>query len=78
MITTKEVKPGTGMSFNEGLDAYTCRSCGHEYLSESVKDGLLFYCVNCDPIAYKENGEPYKVRAEQQISTTHGNEGGEI
>lgn len=78
MITQLEIKAGTGMLFDDPLDTYTCKSCGHEYLTESVKNGLLFYCVNCDPIAYKENGEPYLVRAEQKISTTHGNEGGEI
>lgn len=55
----------------------TCCSCGYEYLIESM-NGLLFYCVNCDPVAYIENVEPCLVREEQKILTTHGNEGGKI
>lgn len=79
LLRVYEKKDLPKSNFNiDGLDIYTCRSCGHEYLSEFFGDGLLFYCASCDPVAYKENGEPYLIRVEQEILTTHASEGGKI
>lgn len=59
VIIFKKAEVGTGMSLEN--DIYCCKYCGSKVESETLGDGLLFYCPKCSPVQYCEKtGRPYK------------------
>lgn len=48
---------GQGMSLEN--DIYRCETCNSQLLDESIENGYLIYCPQCNPVSYcLKNGRP--------------------